>query len=126
MWRWVAAAVPDGHPLPEEPWTEANAARAMSLVDATWALYAETARRWLAARAFASWLLLQGDGLRTFAAGLHVALGVLRVEARRGCLAADRPLDRPLLREAIRRADLLLVHLVDPEALARKLALVER
>ena len=38
MWRWVAATVPEGHPRPEEPGTEADAARAMSLVDAEWAL----------------------------------------------------------------------------------------
>lgn len=126
IWRWVAATVPEGHPLPEEPWTEADAARAVSLVDATWTRYTQPVRRWLAARAFASWLALQGDGLRTFAVGLRVGLGVLRAEAGRGCLAVGRRLDTELLREAIRRADLLLVHLADPVALARRLSLVER
>jgi hypothetical protein len=83
-------------------------------------------RRWLAAKAFASWLALQGEGLRTAVVGLRVALGVLRAEALRGCAEAGRPLDAHLLKEAIRRADLLLVHLADPEALARRLSRCER
>jgi hypothetical protein len=47
---------------------------------------------------------------------------VLRAEAARGCAEAGRTLDGDLLKEAVRRADLLLVHLADPEALARRLA----
>jgi hypothetical protein len=82
-------------------------------------------RRWLAAKAFASWLVLQGEGLRTAVLGLRVALGVLRAEAGRGCAGAGRTLDALLLKEAVRRADLLLVHLADPEALARRLGRVE-
>jgi hypothetical protein len=82
-------------------------------------------RRWLAAKAFASWLALQGQGLRTTVLGLRVALGVLRAEAARGCAEAGRALDAGLLKEAVRRADLLLVHLADPEALARRLGRCE-
>ena len=77
--------------------------------------------RWLAAKAFASWLVLQGAGLRTAVLGLRVALGVLRAEAARGGAEAGRALDAELLKDAVRRADLLLVHLADPEALARAL-----
>jgi hypothetical protein len=83
-------------------------------------------RHWLAAKAFASWLMLQGEGLRTTVLGLRVALGVLRAEAARGCAEAGRMLDAALLEQAIRRADLLLVHLADPEALARRLGRHER
>ena len=83
-------------------------------------------RRWLAARAFASWLALQGEGLRTTILGLHVALGVLRAEAARACAeGSGRPLDAALLKEAIRRSDLLLHHLVDVEAFARDLSRCE-
>ncbi len=88
----------------------------------SWPTLARPVRRWLAAKAFASWLALQGEGLRTTALGLRVALGVLRAEAARGCAEAGRALDADLLKEAIRRADLLLVHLADPEALARRLS----
>ena len=55
------------------------------------------------------------------AAFLRVALGVLRAEAARGSAEAVRALDAELFQEAVRRADLLLVHLADPEALARAL-----
>ena len=67
-------------------------------------------------------MALQGEGLRTTVASLHVALAVLRAEAGRGCSGAGRPLDAERLKEAFRRADLLLVHLADPEALARRLS----
>jgi hypothetical protein len=86
-----------------------------------WAALGLPVRRWLASKAFASWLTLQGEGLRTTVLGLRVALGVLRAEAARGCAEAGRALDAALLREAVRRADLLLVHLADPEVFARRL-----
>jgi hypothetical protein len=82
-------------------------------------------RRWLAARAFASWLALQGGGVRTTILGLRVALGVLRAEAARGCAEGERPLDAALLLEAARRSDLLLHHLADVEAFARDLSRCE-
>ena len=87
-----------------------------------WPAFSRPIRRWLAAKAFASWVALQGEGLRTTVAFLRVALGVLRAEAARGSAEAARVLDADLLLEAIRRADLLLVHLADPEALARRLS----
>jgi Fe-S-cluster containining protein len=90
-----------------------------------WPAFGAPVRRWLATKAFASWIALQGDGLRTAVLGLRVALGVLRSEAARGCAGAGRLLDAALLKEAVRRADLLLVHLADPEALARRLSRCE-
>jgi hypothetical protein len=82
-------------------------------------------RRWLAAKAFASWVALQGEGLRTTVASLRLGLAVLRSEAARGCAEAGRALDADILTEAFRRADLLLVHLADPETLARRLSRCE-
>jgi hypothetical protein len=82
-------------------------------------------RRWLAAKAFASWATLQGEGLRTTVASLRLALEVLRAEAGRGVSEAGRPIDAELLKEAFRRADLLLVHLASPETLARRLSRAE-
>jgi Fe-S-cluster containining protein len=95
------------------------------LVVPGWPSLAVPIRRWLAAKAFASWLALQGEGLRTTALGLRVALGVLRAEAARGCAGAGRTLDAALLEEAVRRADLILVHLSDPAALAKRLSRCE-
>jgi xylose isomerase len=50
---------------------------------------------------------------------------VLRAEAVRGCAEAGRELDAPLLAESFRRADLLLLHLADVQALARGLSRCE-
>jgi len=127
-WERVAAAVP-GQPRPSSPRTALEASglgRAQALVDAGWGRLQAPVRRWLAARAFASWLALQGVGVRTTALGLRVALGVLRAEAAAGCAASGgRPLDAAILKEAVRRSDLLLHHLVDVEALARSLSRCE-
>jgi hypothetical protein len=122
-WQLVADCVPHGAPLaptPESP-DEADA----QWVAPAWPDFSLPIRRWLAAKAFASWVALQGEGLRTTVASLRVALGVLRAEAARGSAEAARVLDAGLLVEAIRRADLLLVHLADPEALARRLSRCE-
>ena len=118
-WHLVADCVPDRALVPPAP-------EGLEDADARWVAPAWPAlgrpiRRWLAAKAFASWLVLQGAGLRTAVLGLRVALGVLRAEAARGCAEAGRVLDAELLKDAVRRADLLLVHLADPEALARAL-----
>jgi hypothetical protein len=51
---------------------------------------------------------------------------VLRVEAGRQCRAAGRILDGALLVQAIRQADLLLVHKASSQALADRLAAVEQ
>ncbi len=133
-WDEVAATVPAAAAL---AWgargsgagparTAERCGRGAALVAAGWPLFHVPIRRWLGAKAFASWLALQGQGLRTVVLGLRVALGVLRVETLRGCAEAERALDQELLREAFRRADLLLVHLADPDALARRLSRCER
>jgi hypothetical protein len=118
-WRLVADCVPHAAHVPSAP--EGLGEADERWVAAPWPAHAGPVRRWLAAKAFASWLALQGDGLRTAVQGLRVALGVLRAEASRGCAEAGRALDDGSLKEAFRRADLLLVHLADPEALARRL-----
>jgi hypothetical protein len=123
QWQLVAECVPHRALLPAAP-VGLGDADARWLEPGWWSL-ARPVRRWLAAKAFASWLALQGEGLRTAVLGLRVCLGVLRAEAARGCTGAGRQLDAELLKEAFRRADLLLVHLADPEALARRLSRVE-
>jgi Fe-S-cluster containining protein len=110
-WRLVAECVPPGHAIPETPPPPGRA----SPVDGP-------VRRWLAAKAFASWLALQGEGLRTTVLGLRLALGVLGAELARDPERARAPEG---LREALRRADLLLVHLAVPTALARRLSRAE-
>jgi hypothetical protein len=122
-WHLVAACVPHRALLPPAP--EGLDEADERWVAPAWPSLALPVRRWLSAKAFASWVTLQGEGLRTAVLGLRVALGVLRAEAARGCVEAGLPLDAELLKEAVRRADLLLVHLADPEALARRLSRCE-
>jgi hypothetical protein len=119
-WQLVAESVPHLALLPAAPGDLGGADARW--VAPGWPSLARPIRRWLAAKAFASWLVLQGEGLRTAVLGLRVALGVLRTEAARGCAEAGRALDPELLKDAFGRADFLLVHLSDPEALARRLS----
>jgi len=124
-WRAAAECVPGQHPLPFPPPPDGGPS-----LDAAGIPERQrgAVRRWLAARAFASWLALQGDGLRTTVRGLRLALGVLTAELGRG--AAGVPTGRTPadgdLHEAFRRADLILVHLADPVSLAKRLSRGER
>jgi hypothetical protein len=90
-----------------------------------WSDFAAPVGRYLAARAFASWCAYQGRGLRTVVCSVVTAHAVLRVEAARHCAEAGRALDERLLLEAVRSADLLLVHLASREELARAFGDVE-
>jgi Fe-S-cluster containining protein len=123
-WREAAAAVPIRDLVPSLP-------EGLTEIDARWVRPAWTSlarplRHYLAARAFASWCALQGEGLRTTVHAVRSALLVLRVEAARACAGARGPLDAERLRDAIRATDLLLVHLASPEDLARRWTAVER
>jgi len=91
-------------------------------VGEAWSAFALPLRRYLATKVFASWLAYQGHGLRTIVRGARLALSVVRVEAARACTEAGRTLDRELLIEAIRVADLLLLHLASRRELARRLS----
>jgi Fe-S-cluster containining protein len=128
-WERVAGLVPTSHPSPASPRDAVQSfglERVGAVVAAGGAALRRPIGRWLAAKAFASWLALQGQGLRTTIRGLHVAHSVLAAEAARGVAqAGGAVLDADRLTQAIRRADLLLVHLADPEALARELSRCE-
>jgi Fe-S-cluster containining protein len=88
------------------------------LVAPTWPRWSGPLRRYLAARLHASWVPYQGRGLRTVVESLAASLDVVRVEVARQCASTGRALDESLLRDAIRMADLLLVHEADAQALA--------
>jgi Fe-S-cluster containining protein len=77
--------------------------------------------RFLAAHAFGNWCAYLGSGLMTVVRSLDVSLAVVRVEAARLCAEVERPMDEAILAAAFRAADLLLVHLADPGALAAAL-----
>ncbi|HOC19086.1 MAG TPA: hypothetical protein PKK95_12500 [Vicinamibacterales bacterium] len=115
MTREIAGWTPGAGPL--ESWVVARA-RASSrspVVDppaaSDWGGHDPAVGRYLAAKAFANWVAYLGDGLQAVLGSVERALAVLREEAAAACARASRPLDRPLLTEAFRRADLRLMHL---------------
>jgi hypothetical protein len=81
-------------------------------------------RRYLASRAWASWVAHEA-GVRGYVRWLGLVRGVFRVELRRGLLATAAENERILVRDAVRRADHLLVHLCSPAALARRLRAID-
>ena len=106
-WDDVVACVPDGLDRPAATTAGTDQAGAP-------ALDVEVRRRYLAAKAFASWSAYDALGMRTALAELVVADSVLRVEGTR----------HPAI-EAVRAADWLLVHLVDRPALMAWLSRLE-
>jgi Fe-S-cluster containining protein len=80
--------------------------------------------RYAAAKLFGSWCWYQGAGLRTVIRSVEAALAEVRAEARQA-RQHGRMLDRSILRESIRQADLRLVHLASREALAREWSTAE-
>lgn len=124
LFEAVASAVPPGLQRPALP--AGGTVGLVSRVPADWAGLSRPVRRYLAARAFGAWSAYQGEGVLTETAVLAAALAVLHVEASRAVAAAKRPLDAGILLEAIRAADLLIVHLASPEHLVGALGAVER
>ena len=120
----VRASVPLG--LEPEPLPGDFADIDAELVAPAWRSFAVPISRYLAARAFASWISWQAPGVVTAVAALWAARAVLRVEAGRQCRAAGRILDGALLVQAIRQADLLLVHKASSQALADRLVAMEQ
>ena len=104
-WTW-----PEAPPQVEAMW--------WSLVAPKWHFFNDALTRYAAAKAFASWSLYMGNGVEAAMQTARIAAAVLRIEAARQCGWFGRDLDRESLTEAIRQADLLLVHYADPRALA--------
>jgi hypothetical protein len=90
-----------------------------------WTAFHAPLRRYLAAKAFASWTAYQGRGFLTIVRGLEAALALVRVEAARRCRDANCPLNANLLYEAFRHADFTLNHLASGDELAEGWSKVE-
>lgn len=97
----------------------------VTLVADEWRAFGAPLKRYLAAKAFASWTAYQGRGFLTVVRGLEAALALVRVEAARRCRDANRPLDAALLRDAFREADFALNHLAAGDELAEGWSQVE-
>lgn len=121
--REVMRAVPDElRPAPDE----ARLGEAYeAFVLPAWYDWRLPLNRYVAGKAFANWTAYQGRGVLSIVRGLEAALGLVRVEAARGCRDAARRLDRDLLVEAMRRADFALNHLAMGDELATGWSVVE-
>jgi len=76
-----------------------------------WEAWQPVVGRYLAARAFAGWVGYYGSGLLTWYRSVLAAYAVLRASCARVSLAANRPLDEPMMMEALGNADRLLIHM---------------
>ena len=112
----VMRAVPDD--MKPEPDEERLADVYVRAVAPEWTRWDAPLKRYLAAKAFASWTAYQGRGLLTVVRGLEAALALVRVESARQCRDHERPLDADLLKEAIRETDFALNHLAAGDELA--------
>jgi hypothetical protein len=113
------AALPRSYSWPAIPQDVESAWR--TCVSDSWAMHQRAIGRFLAAHAFASWMAYQGSGLLSLLRRIRTALAVLRLEAARATIVEKRPLTQSMLKHSIRQTDLLLVHLVDRDALAARL-----
>ena len=119
----VMRAVPDD--FKKEPDEDRLVDLYLVAVAPAWTQWDKPLKRYLAAKAFASWTAYQGRGLLTVVRGLEVALATVRVEAARQCRDQGRRLDAELLKEAFRQADFALNHLAAGDELARIWSRVE-
>jgi Fe-S-cluster containining protein len=119
LYELVSSCVPPGRgsePVPDD-FDAMDAAH----VQPAWRDFAVPVKRYLAARAFASWIPWHARDLRIAVRWLAAVRSVLRVEAARECGRSGRRLDRAQLLAAVRRADLLLVHKASVSTVAHRL-----
>ncbi len=84
-------------------------------------MWSATVRGYLAARLFGNWIAYYGQGLHAIVEYLHVALAVMKMEFVRHHAQESPSPPWQTVNEAVRSADLLLVHLADPRRLSRLL-----
>lgn len=116
LFEWARRAVPAPWSWPPAPL--ALDAQWAARVAPRWPQFAAVIQRYRAAKIFASWAAYQGDGPAAVVRVADTAIAVLKVEAVRQCMQAGRSLDAGLLTQAIRQADLLLVHYADSRVLS--------
>jgi len=82
-------------------------------------------RNYLGARLFANWIAYQGRGLRTILEWLRTCAAVVRHQLLQRVREAGPPLDVNDFMEAVRSADLLMLHVVDSQVFSRHVASIE-
>jgi Fe-S-cluster containining protein len=90
-----------------------------------WTRRRAAACRYVAARAFGSWVAYEGRGIRTAVRSYALAATLLQAVATRLAMRGASPADEPLFVEAVRHTDLLLVHRARPDLLRQALDALE-
>jgi hypothetical protein len=116
--RLALSSVPEGLPCP--PLVDGFEAGWQG-VSVWWGEFDGAVRGYLAARLFGNWVAYYGQGLHAIVEYLQVALAVVKMEAVRHHAREASSSPWQTVTEAIRSADLLLVHLSDARALSRRL-----
>jgi hypothetical protein len=117
----VRAAVPPALCTPSAPGAWEFEHRWHDRVRPAWPSYTRVVCRYLAARAWASWVAHESGGVRGYVRWLCCVLGVLRVQCAKTVPPAGGAFDDRSMLLALREADRLLVHLAEPEALSVRL-----
>jgi Fe-S-cluster containining protein len=121
--RLALDSIPRGLPCPPLVDRWQNEWRAVS---PWWGEADAAVRGYLAARLFGNWVAYYGRGLHAIVEYLRVALALVKMEAVRLEAARHGARESPsspwqIVHEALRNADLLLVHLSDMRALSQRL-----
>jgi hypothetical protein len=82
-------------------------------------------KNYVAARIFANWIAYQGRGLRSIVQWGRAAAALVRHHTLRRMLDSGGSPGPDDVIEAIRMADLLLLHVIDTQAFARAVAPIE-
>jgi Fe-S-cluster containining protein len=82
-------------------------------------------KKYLGARLFANWIAYQGRGLRTIVEWLRTCAALVGHELLRQTNGSTSPPDVATFIEAVRSADLLLLHVLDSASFARQVATIE-
>lgn len=82
-------------------------------------------KNYLAARAFANWIAYQGRGLRSIVEWLRTCAALVRHHASLRALESGSAPDPADFVEAVRMSDLLLLHVIDTQAFAWRVASFE-
>jgi hypothetical protein len=82
-------------------------------------------KNYLAARVFANWIAYQGRGLRSIVEWLRTCAALVRHHTSRRALDTGSAPDPADFVEAVRMSDLLLLHVVDTQAFAWRVAPLE-
>ena len=120
VWQLAQGRVPsDIEPLEafEEQWDQR--------IGGAFYRYDSAMKNFVAARLFANWVAYQGQGLRSIVQWGRAAAALVRHHALRRALGSSRATEPDDFIEAIRMADLLLLHVIDTEAFARTVAPLE-